>query len=58
MLGYLKLFRGNIMKKLIAAMGILMIVGLTGCNTMRGMGKDVERGGEKVQDAATRQQAK
>lgn len=56
--GYLKLFRGNIMKKLIAAMGILMIVGLTGCNTMRGMGKDVERGGEKVQDAATRQQAK
>lgn len=58
MLGYLKLFRGNIMKKLIAAMGILVIVGLTGCNTMRGMGKDVERGGEKVQDAATRQQAK
>ena len=58
MLGYLKLFRGNIMKKLIAAMGILVIVGLTGCNTMRGMGQDVERGGEKVQDAATRQQAK
>lgn len=58
MLGYLKLFRGNIMKKLIAAMGILVIVGLTGCNTMRGMGKDVERGGEKVQDAASRQQAK
>jgi entericidin B len=46
------------MKKLIAAMGILVIVGLTGCNTMRGMGQDVERGGEKVQDAASRQQAK
>lgn len=46
------------MKKLIAALGILAIVGLTGCNTMRGMGKDVERGGEKVQDAASRQQAK
>ena len=58
MLRYLNLFRGNIMKKLIAAMGILMVVGLTGCNTMRGMGQDVERGGEKVQDAATRQQAK
>jgi predicted small secreted protein len=58
MLHHLKLFRGNIMKKLIAAMGILVIVGLTGCNTMRGMGKDVERGGEKVQDAASRQQAK
>jgi predicted small secreted protein len=58
MLDLSKLFRGNIMKKLIAAMGILMVVGLTGCNTMRGMGQDVERGGEKVQDAATRQQAK
>ncbi len=26
---------------------------LAGCNTMRGIGKDVERGGERVQDAAT-----
>lgn len=26
---------------------------LTACNTMRGLGQDVERGGEKVQDAAT-----
>ena len=26
---------------------------LTACNTMKGIGKDVERGGEKVQDAAT-----
>ncbi len=25
---------------------------LTGCNTMNGLGKDVERGGEKVQDAS------
>jgi len=25
---------------------------LSGCNTMGGFGKDVERGGEKVQDAA------
>ena len=46
------------MKKLIAALGILMVVGMTGCNTMRGMGQDVERGGEKVQDAASRQQAR
>jgi len=46
------------MKKLFAALGILMVVGLTGCNTMRGMGQDVERGGEKVQDAASRQQAR
>ena len=46
------------MKKLIAALGILMVVGMTGCNTMRGMGQDVERGGEKVQDAASRQQSR
>ncbi len=25
---------------------------LAGCNTMRGFGRDVERGGERVQDAA------
>ena len=25
---------------------------ISGCNTMRGFGKDVERGGERVQDAA------
>ncbi len=32
----------------------LLIAALTvsGCNTMRGFGKDVERGGERVQDAA------
>ena len=25
---------------------------ITGCNTMAGMGKDIERGGEKLQDSA------
>jgi predicted small secreted protein len=50
--------KGNIMKKLFAVMGVLMVIGVTGCNTMKGMGKDVERGGEKVQDAATKQQNK
>lgn len=31
---------------------------LAGCNTIEGMGKDIERGGEKVQDSAqsTKQQ--
>ena len=32
---------------------ILLGSTLTACNTMKGIGKDVERGGEKVQDAAT-----
>lgn len=41
------------MKKIISVLGILMLaIGLSGCNTMKGFGKDVERGGEKVQGAA------
>jgi len=31
-------------------MGILLV--LVGCNTVEGVGKDVERGGEKVQEGA------
>ena len=27
---------------------------ITGCNTMAGAGKDIERGGEKIQDKANR----
>ena len=32
----------------------VMAVFATGCNTMAGAGKDIERGGEKVQGAAER----
>ena len=39
-------------KKLIALILFISLGGLAGCNTMQGVGKDVERGGEKVQDAA------
>lgn len=28
----------------------LLAAGLTGCNTVDGIGKDVERGGEKIQE--------
>ena len=31
---------------------IIISFSISGCNTMRGFGKDVERGGERVQDAA------
>lgn len=42
------------MKKIISVFGILAFaVGLSACNTMRGIGTDIERGGEKVQGAAT-----
>lgn len=40
------------MKKifLIALLGLVM--GLTGCNTIAGAGKDVQRAGEGIEDAA------
>lgn len=40
------------MTKLIALIVLLSIGALTGCNTIEGAGKDIERGGEKVQDTA------
>jgi len=47
------------MKKIFALFGIVMLTAsLSACNTFRGMGEDVERGGEKVQDAATNTQKK
>ncbi len=36
--------------RLIAMLIAAMLV--AGCNTMQGAGKDIERGGEKIQDAA------
>ena len=37
---------------LAAAISLAGILGSTGCNTVQGMGRDIERGGEKTQDAA------
>ena len=43
-------------RKLLAILTALALIGpvatMTGCNTVAGAGKDIERGGEKVQDAA------
>lgn len=42
------------MKKIVTVVGMIMFtLTLGACNTMKGMGKDVERGGEKVQEKAT-----
>jgi entericidin B len=30
----------------------IMSTSLFGCNTIRGLGRDIEKGGEKLQDAA------
>lgn len=40
------------MKTLLALVMSSVFVVLAGCNTVAGAGKDIERGGEKVQDAA------
>ncbi len=42
------------LKPMIAA--ALAALVLAGCNTMGGLGKDIERGGEKMQGAASEQQ--
>lgn len=42
-------------KLLILFVSIVSLAGaISGCNTMRGAGEDIERGGEKIQDAADR----
>ena len=46
--GYAYRLRGAVVKKEFE-LGFGM---LTGCNTIEGAGKDMERGGEKVQDTA------
>ncbi|HTD89174.1 MAG TPA: entericidin A/B family lipoprotein [Burkholderiales bacterium] len=41
------------MKKLLAVFALMFATGvLLGCNTIQGAGKDIERGGEKIQDKA------
>ena len=45
---------------MVKAIAALMLVAgfLAGCNTMHGMGKDIERGGEKIQGGADTTQEK
>ena len=35
-----------------ACFAAITLVALAGCNTMSGAGKDIERGGEKIQEKA------
>jgi entericidin A len=44
------------MKRLMTLLALTMfsVAVLSGCNTVKGAGKDVEKAGEKVQDAATK----
>ena len=43
------------LRRILAAMMLLGMLGtIAGCNTMRGFGEDMERGGEKIQEKAAR----
>ena len=39
-------------KTIVAALLATFAMSLTACNTIGGAGKDIERGGEKLQDAS------
>ena len=49
-------------KKLLAILTALAVIGplsaLSGCNTVAGAGKDIERGGEKIEGGAKEVQRK
>lgn len=40
------------MKPLLMILAIVSALLMTACNTMEGMGKDIERAGEEIQDEA------
>jgi len=40
------------MRKIAAVFGLLTVLFLTGCHTMEGFGKDLEKGGEAIQKKA------
>ena len=43
------------LQKVLATLMLIGTLGaISGCNTMQGLGQDIERGGEKIQDKATR----
>ena len=46
------------MKKLVALVTVAFAfaVPLAGCNTMKGAGQDIQKGGQKMEDAAQKKQ--
>jgi predicted small secreted protein len=44
------------MKNITFGLLFAVIIGLAGCNTMRGVGQDVQTGGEKLENAADKAQ--
>ena len=46
------------MKKLTAMIAVVFAFGvpLAGCNTVKGVGQDIQKGGDKLEDAAKKRQ--
>ena len=42
----------KVLSVLAVAISLASTLGSLGCNTVEGLGRDIERGGEKTQDAA------
>ena len=40
------------MKRVLTVLLLVTCLMLTGCNTMKGLGKDIKKAGEKLEDAA------
>jgi len=51
---WIVIFFGKVFSALILACSLATILGSFACNTVHGLGEDIERGGEKTQDAADR----
>ena len=46
------------MNKIFGTLVAAAVLALYGCNTVEGMGKDVERGGQKIESGAEKTKAK
>lgn len=44
----------TLLKPALLSLAAAFVLSLTGCNTMKGLGKDTERAGEKIQEKASR----
>lgn len=42
------------LRKIAAMLAAIMVLGLAACNTVKGVGQDIEKAGEGVQNAADR----
>ncbi|MBX3179186.1 MAG: entericidin A/B family lipoprotein [Candidatus Hydrogenedentes bacterium] len=39
-------------RAVLATLAVLVVLSVTGCNTVRGVGKDIKKGGEAIEKAA------